>query len=128
MGGWKTDEDGPYVEINASIPGEAVANKLSEVTFTHETWAKIHKRMDADFSDRSIIGWYHTHPNFGIFFRDRDCFIHEHFLREPGQVAYVVDPSAEGRGIFHLVEGQACSGGALLGGIGIAGCAADRRG
>ena len=106
VGGWKTDEDGPYVEINASIPGEAVANKLSEVTFTHETWAKIHKRMDADFSDRSIIGWYHTHPNFGIFLSDRDCFIHEHFFREPGQVAYVVDPVRKEEGFFIWSKGK----------------------
>jgi proteasome lid subunit RPN8/RPN11 len=100
VGTWRKDDDGPYVSITAAIAGEAVSNKLSEVTFTHETWAKIHKRMDAEFADRSIVGWYHTHPNFGIFLSDRDCFIHEHFFREPGQVAYVVDPIRKQEGFF----------------------------
>jgi proteasome lid subunit RPN8/RPN11 len=106
VGTWQSDEDGPYVSITASIPGEAVANKLSEVTFTHETWAKIHKRMDAEFADKSIIGWYHTHPNFGIFLSERDCFIHEHFFREPGQVAYVVDPVRKEEGFFIWSKGK----------------------
>jgi proteasome lid subunit RPN8/RPN11 len=106
VGTWKKDDDGPYVEITAAIPGEAVANKLSEVTFTHETWAKIHKRMDSEFADKSIVGWYHTHPDFGIFLSDRDCFIHEHFFREPGQVAYVVDPIRKEEGFFTWSQGK----------------------
>jgi proteasome lid subunit RPN8/RPN11 len=106
VGTWKRDDEGPYVLINAAIPGEAVANKLSEVTFTHETWAKIHKRMDAEFADRSIVGWYHTHPDFGIFLSERDCFIHEHFFREPGQVAYVVDPIRKEEGFFTWSSGK----------------------
>ncbi|MDB5318599.1 MAG: hypothetical protein JWN40_230, partial [Phycisphaerales bacterium] len=106
VGSWQRDDDGPYVKINAAIPGEAVANKLSEVTFTHETWAKIHKRMDAEFADRSIVGWYHTHPDFGIFLSERDCFIHEHFFREPGQVAYVVDPIRKEEGFFTWSAGK----------------------
>jgi proteasome lid subunit RPN8/RPN11 len=106
VGSWQRDDDGPFVAINAAIPGEAVANKLSEVTFTHETWAKIHKRMDAEFADRSIVGWYHTHPDFGIFLSERDCFIHEHFFREPGQVAYVVDPIRKEEGFFTWSGGK----------------------
>jgi proteasome lid subunit RPN8/RPN11 len=106
VGSWQRDDEGPYVLINAAIPGEAVANKLSEVTFTHETWAKIHKRMDAEFADRSIVGWYHTHPDFGIFLSERDCFIHEHFFREPGQVAYVVDPIRKEEGFFTWSAGK----------------------
>jgi proteasome lid subunit RPN8/RPN11 len=106
VGSWQRDDDGPYVAVNAAIPGEAVANKLSEVTFTHETWAKIHKRMDAEFADRSIVGWYHTHPDFGIFLSERDCFIHEHFFREPGQVAYVVDPIRNEEGFFTWSAGK----------------------
>jgi proteasome lid subunit RPN8/RPN11 len=106
VGTWKRDDDGPYVAITAAIAGEAVANKLSEVTFTHETWAKIHKRMDAEFADMSIVGWYHTHPDFGIFLSERDCFIHEHFFREPGQVAYVVDPVRKEEGFFTWSQGK----------------------
>ncbi len=44
------------------------------------------------------MGWYHTHPDFGIFLSDRDRFIHEHFFSGPGQVAHVIDPIRQIRG------------------------------
>jgi proteasome lid subunit RPN8/RPN11 len=106
VGVWKRDERGPFVNITNSIRGEAATNKLAEVTFTHETWAKINSRMDKEFTDKSIVGWYHTHPDFGIFLSDRDRFIHENFFSGPGQVAYVVDPVRKEDGMFHWVKGK----------------------
>lgn len=100
VGQWRRDENGPFAVISASIRGHAAANKLAEVTFTHETWAKINAEMDSKYADRAIVGWYHTHPDFGIFLSDRDLFIHEHFFSSPGQMAMVVDPIREIEGIF----------------------------
>jgi proteasome lid subunit RPN8/RPN11 len=105
VGKWGKDDNGPFVIISAAIRGEAASNKLAEVTFTHETWAKINERMDKEFSSLSIVGWYHTHPDFGIFLSDRDRFIHEHFFNEPGQVAYVVDPIKKQEGMFIWSKG-----------------------
>ena len=106
VGQWQRDKDGPFLAISASIRGEAAANKLAEVTFTHETWAKINKRMDTEFTDRSIVGWYHTHPDFGIFLSDRDRFIHESYFNTAGQVAYVVDPIRHEEGFFIWTDGK----------------------
>jgi proteasome lid subunit RPN8/RPN11 len=106
VGAWKRDDDGPFVAITARIPGEAAASKFAEVTFTHETWAAINKRMDTEFADLAIVGWYHTHPDFGVFLSDRDRFIHEHFFSEPGQVAFVVDPVRAEEGFFVWAAGK----------------------
>jgi hypothetical protein len=54
----------------------------------------------------SIVGWYHTHPTFGIFLSDRDRFIQEHFFSGPGQIAYVVDPVNKTEGVFFWREGK----------------------
>lgn len=94
------DASGPFLHVSASIRGEAAANKLAEVTFTHETWNKINQEMDTKYADRSIVGWYHTHPNFGIFLSERDQFICQHFFSGPGQVAHVVDPIRKQEGVF----------------------------
>jgi hypothetical protein len=56
--------------------------------------------MDSRFADRAIVGWYHSHPDFGIFLSDRDVFIHEHFFNSPGQIAFVVDPVRKDEGVF----------------------------
>ncbi|MDR3636855.1 MAG: Mov34/MPN/PAD-1 family protein [Isosphaeraceae bacterium] len=107
VGAWERDVNGPFVRITESIRGEAADNKFAEVTFTHETWAKINARMDTDFSHLSIVGWYHTHPDFGIFLSDRDRFIHEHFFSGAGQVAHVIDPVRKDEGVFVWREGKA---------------------
>jgi hypothetical protein len=52
------------------------------------------------------VGWYHTHPSFGIFLSHHDLFIHQHFFAQPLQVAYVVDPIQQTRGFFQWRGGN----------------------
>ncbi len=100
VGEWRRDAAGPFVAAVGSIRGTAATSKFAEVTFTHETWAKINAELDRDHAGRSIVGWYHTHPDFGVFLSDRDIFIHENFFSGPGQVALVVDPVRRTEGVF----------------------------
>ena len=100
VGSWHRDESGPFVKVTNSIRGDGAQTRFAEVTFTHETWAKINAEMDTKFSNLSIVGWYHTHPDFGIFLSDRDRFIHEHFFSGPGQIAHVIDPIRMTEGVF----------------------------
>jgi proteasome lid subunit RPN8/RPN11 len=106
VGSWQRDGAGPYVKIVHSIRGEGADTRFAEVTFTHQTWAKINAEMDTKFANLSIVGWYHTHPDFGIFLSDRDRFIHEHFFSGPGQVAHVIDPIRADEGVFVWRDGK----------------------
>jgi hypothetical protein len=92
--------------VSQFIRCDAAASKSGEVTFTHEAWNVINREMDTRFADLRIVGWYHTHPTFGIFLSERDAFIHEHFFSNPGQIAYVVDPVAETEGVFAWRHGK----------------------
>src|SRR5262245_37640379 len=107
VGKWGKDADGPFVAVTETVRGEAATNKFAEVTFTHETWARINQEMDTKFSHLTIVGWYHSHPDFGIFLSDRDLFIHQHFFSGPGQVAYVIDPVRDLEGVFAWRHGKA---------------------
>jgi proteasome lid subunit RPN8/RPN11 len=100
VGRWGKDTRGPFVLISEAIRGEGASNKFAEVTFTHETWARINQEMDTRYSHLAIVGWYHTHPDFGVFLSDRDLFIQQHFFSGPGQVAHVIDPVRKAEGIF----------------------------
>lgn len=106
VGRWAQDADGPYANITEMIRCEQAAQKFAEVTFTHESWSQINKEMDSKYQDLRIIGWYHSHPNFGIFLSDRDVFIQEHFFSGPGQVAFVVDPVRKIEGMFEWRRGK----------------------
>ena len=93
-------DNGPYLLIDGRIEGKHATQQSGSVTFTAETWNSIHEELAAKHPDRIIVGWYHTHPGFGIFLSNMDAFIHENFFSFPWQPAYVFDPQAETDGFF----------------------------
>ncbi len=106
VGACQRDAVGPFVTVSEFIRCDAAKSGFAEVTFTHESWTKINAEMDTRLSAYKIVGWYHSHPNFGIFLSDRDTFIHEHFFSGPGQIAHVVDPVRKVDGVFAWQHGQ----------------------
>ena len=76
------------------VPATSASAEQISLTFTHEVWAEILTAVNTDFPDCQIVGWYHTHPSFGLFLSQYDEFIQRNFFSEPGQVALVVDPIA----------------------------------
>ncbi|MEO2014498.1 MAG: Mov34/MPN/PAD-1 family protein [Fuerstiella sp.] len=107
VGEWLRDNDGPFARITNFIRCDDAASKNTEVTFTHQSWSQINEEMDSTYSDKRILGWYHSHPDFGIFLSDRDMFIQEHFFCGAGQFAYVVDPVRKLEGVFEWRGGKA---------------------
>ena len=97
-------DDGAYLMIDARIEGKFADHQAGSVTFTSETWDYIHQELSEKFSDKKIVGWYHTHPGFGIFLSNMDFFIHENFFGIKWQPAYVYDPQAETEGFFFWKE------------------------
>jgi len=91
---------GGEVVVDACIAGEHAAQGGSHVTFTQETWEHIYQMKDRDFPDRKIVGWYHSHPGFGVFLSEYDRFIHEHFFAAVHQIAWVFDPHSDEEGCF----------------------------
>lgn len=106
VGQWQKDADGPFAAVTEMIRCDDATQGQAEVTFTHESWNHINAEMDSKYQDLRIVGWYHTHPDFGIFLSDRDVFIQEHFFGGPGQVALVVDPIRKLEGVFEWRNGK----------------------
>ncbi len=94
------DPSGPFLEITGMIRGEHADNQAGQVMFTHETWSYINTIKDDQFAGSQIVGWFHTHPRFGIFLSDQDLFIHKNFFNNPWQIAFVVDPVSQEEGFF----------------------------
>jgi len=92
-------QDG-VTRVNACISGVNAAQGGAHVTFTQDTWEHIYKIKDRDFPDARMVGWYHSHPGFGIFLSDHDTFIHKNFFSAPEQIAWVFDPHSDEEGCF----------------------------
>lgn len=100
------DDAGPFLLIDAIVRGDHAGSANAQVTFTAETWNHIQGVMETEHPDRRIVGWYHTHPNFGIFLSDMDLFIHGNFFNMPWQVAFVYDPVTGDEGVFVWRDGK----------------------
>lgn len=92
--------------IGASIEGEAAREGGSHVTFTQDTWTHIYQVKDSKYPDERIVGWYHSHPGFGVFLSEHDVFIHRNFFSDPNQVAWVFDPHNDEEGCFAWERGE----------------------
>lgn len=98
------DDDRTLIE--ACIPGINASQGGTHVTFTQDTWEHIYKIKDQQFPEDKIVGWYHSHPGFGVFLSEHDLFIHENFFSSPQQVAWVYDPHTDEEGCFGWVGGK----------------------
>jgi proteasome lid subunit RPN8/RPN11 len=94
------------IDIRASIEGVNAEQAGTHVTFTQDAWEAIYRVKDDLYPDARIVGWYHSHPGFGVFLSDHDLFIQQNFFSSPGQVAWVYDPHTDEEGCFGWVGGE----------------------
>jgi proteasome lid subunit RPN8/RPN11/LysM repeat protein len=100
LGNYSKKEEHYQVSVEAAVKALYTEAKKGSVTFTHKTWEHINKVREEQYPDYKVVGWFHTHPGFGIFLSGYDKFIHKNFFNLPWQIAYVVDPIAGQHGFF----------------------------
>jgi proteasome lid subunit RPN8/RPN11 len=94
------DDSGPFIKVDVALDALHAEEKGAELTFTHATWEHLNKEMDTKYTGKKVVGWWHTHPGFGVFLSDRDQFIHRSFFNLPFQIALVYDPKSREHGVF----------------------------
>jgi proteasome lid subunit RPN8/RPN11/LysM repeat protein len=81
--------------IEVALPALRADGHRTHVTFTHDVWEDVLATPDLH-----LVGWYHSHPGFGIFLSEYDKFIQTNFFVTDGMSALVVDPHTEASGWF----------------------------
>src|SRR4051812_28892649 len=67
--------------ITGAIPALKADEQRATLTFTQDAWEHVHRTLEAEYPEEDqIVGWYHSHPGFGIFLSDHDLFIHHNFF------------------------------------------------
>jgi proteasome lid subunit RPN8/RPN11 len=94
------------VEVGACIEASNAAQGGTHVTFTQDAWESIYRVKDERYPEKRIVGWYHSHPGFGVFLSEHDTFIHRNFFSSPDQVAWVYDPHTDEEGCFGWIDGE----------------------
>jgi len=93
--------------ITGAIAALSADEQRATLTFTQDAWAHVHRTLASDFPpEDQIVGWYHSHPSFGIFLSEHDLFIHRNFFSGPAQIALVIDPINRTEGVFAWRNGE----------------------
>ncbi len=96
-----TDEAGrPFIVVTDSLRAQHYESTKGSFTFTHDTWSAITREREAFPPELAMVGWYHTHPDWGVFLSGMDMFICDNFFNKPLDLAYVIDPCRGDRGMF----------------------------
>jgi hypothetical protein len=105
LGAFVPREGGTLVLVAGIARALTAVRGAASLNFTPEAWADIWSRIDGhpDYQDDEkwrVVGWYHTHPRYGVFLSSMDLFIHNRYFTHPGHVALVIDPVHSTRGFF----------------------------
>jgi proteasome lid subunit RPN8/RPN11 len=101
LGGQYEDEEGrPFVVVTDALRAQHYESTKGSFKFTHDTWSQITRERDEFPDEIQMVGWYHTHPDWGVFLSGMDMFICDNFFNKPLDVALVIDPCRDDRGFF----------------------------
>jgi proteasome lid subunit RPN8/RPN11 len=107
LGGVNIDVNGnKFITISNLVIAQHTDASVSRLTFTHDTWEYINNKIDDEYSDKIIVGWFHSHPGHSVFLSDYDVFIQENFFDADFMTAYVFDPTISERGFFFMKDGK----------------------
>lgn len=107
VGGWMAGKycedilnDNLFIVIDTILPAVHTKQGAAHLTFTGDTQIALHNHLEEHFPEKVFLGWYHTHPRMGIFFSQRDTWLHQNFFSEQWQVALVIEPHQSFGGFF----------------------------
>lgn len=102
LGGQYEDREGqPFVVVTDSLRARHYQSTKGSFKFTHDTWEEITRERDQFPDELQMVGWYHTHPDWGVFLSGMDMFICDNFFSRLLDVALVIDPCRQDRGMFY---------------------------
>lgn len=88
-----------HIEVDETIPVEPLSQDPVHFSFTWRDVDRVRSHREAQ--KKALIGWYHTHPDVGVFLSDTDLEkTHRVLFAEPFQLALVYDPVRRRAGYF----------------------------
>ena len=93
------------VEVKAALPAVSTDHGPVHFTFSADSWARLHRDRAAHYAQLDIVGWFHTHPDLGVFYSSDDVVVHSAAFTLPWHVGLVVDPVRDEAAFFGWADG-----------------------
>ncbi len=97
---------GVYVEIVAAIAAPETNASGTHLVFTANSWQGIMNHATELTPGNQIVGWYHSHPDLGVFMSYTDMKTHQVFFAHPWCLSIVYDPIRQEIGYFQGFEAK----------------------
>ncbi len=94
-----------FVEVRAAIPAINDDHGPVHFTFTADAWAQLQKDRSESYPDLDIVGWFHTHPDLGVFYSSDDVVVHSAAFTLPWHIGMVIDPIRNESGFYGWIKG-----------------------
>lgn len=94
------------VQVMAALPAVNQDHGPVHFHFSADSWVNLQKDQATHYADLDIIGWFHTHPDLGVFYSSDDVVVHSAAFTLPWHVGLVIDPVRDEACFFGWVEGE----------------------
>ncbi len=89
------------VEISDFVRSDEADSTGVSLRMSTEVWNLARSRS---VEGKSVVGWYHSHPNLGVFFSGTDRHTQRSFFNLPHSLGLVIDPIRREQKVFISAE------------------------
>lgn len=94
------------VEVKAALPAASDDHGPVHFTFTADSWSRLQRDRAQHYASLDIVGWFHTHPDLGVFYSSDDVVVHKAAFTLPWHIGMVIDPLRGEAACFGWVDGE----------------------
>ncbi len=95
-----------YVEVKAALPATSADHGPVHFTFSADSWSQLQRDRTTHYPNLDIVGWFHTHPDLGVFYSSDDVVVHSAAFTLPWHIGLVIDPLREEASFFGWNNGH----------------------
>ncbi len=88
-----------YTVLTAAVPVDDTEASIAQVKLRASSWPSIWRELLQD-SEQEMVGWYHSHPGYGIYMSATDQNTQNNYFSAQWQIAVIVDPVRREFGAF----------------------------
>jgi|GEM_PF-3901129 len=96
---YDSDRQQRFVVIKDAVPTDAESQSAGSVRIVPEDFERARHQIHG--ADLRVVGWYHTHPNYGIFLSQDDRLVVQSLFNASWHIAMVYDPMRNQLGCFY---------------------------
>lgn len=106
LGEYFCDKGKKYVLVQHALSATQGQSFSGAFIFTLDALIELERQREILFPRLRVLGWYHSHPGFGVFYSSIDAFSHRTQFTAPFHIGMVVDPLDKKAGFFTWLKNQ----------------------